>query len=97
MIIFNCEEIILGGDFNLVRDATKDKKGGKLTTHRNSLKVIQNIRDSLDLTDIWRDLNPEGRRYTWRQKKPEIHCQLDFFPVSVSLAGKILKADIFPG
>ena len=36
MIIFSCEEIILGGDFNLVRDATKDKKGGKLTTHRNS-------------------------------------------------------------
>ena len=35
MIIFSCEEIILGGDFNLVRDATKDKKGEKLTTHRN--------------------------------------------------------------
>ena len=52
MIIFSCEEIILVGDFNLVRDATKDKKGGKLTTHRNSLKVIQNIRDNLKLTDI---------------------------------------------
>ena len=52
MIIFSCEEIILGGDFNLVRDATQDKKGGKLTTHRNSLKVIQNIRDNLKLTDI---------------------------------------------
>ena len=51
---------------NLVVDVTKDKKGGKLTTHRNSLEVIQNIRDNLDLTDIWRDLNPEGRRYTWR-------------------------------
>ena len=51
---------------NLVVDVTKDKKGGKLTTHRNSLEAIQNIRDNLDLTDIWRDLNPEGRRYTWR-------------------------------
>ena len=39
---------------NLVVDVTKDKKGGKLTTHRNSLEVIQNIRDNLDLTDIWR-------------------------------------------
>ena len=38
---------------NLVVDVTKDKKGGKLTTHRNSLEVIQNIRDNLDLTDIW--------------------------------------------
>ncbi|KAL9964015.1 hypothetical protein ACROYT_G027586 [Oculina patagonica] len=94
---FKCEEIILGGDFNLVMDVAKDKMGGKLTTHRNSLKVIQNIRDNLDLTDIWRDLNPEERRYTWRQNKPEIHCRLDFFLVSASLAGRVLKADILPG
>ena len=49
---FRCEEILLGGDFNLVRDVTKDKKGGKSTTHRNSLRVIQNIWDNLDLTNI---------------------------------------------
>ena len=78
-------------------DVAKDKKGGKSSTHRNSLKVIQNIRDNLDLTDIWRDLNPEQRRYTWRQNKPEIQCRLDFFLISVSLAGRILKADILPG
>ena len=47
MIMFRCEEIILRGDFNLVMDVTKDKKGGKLTTHRNFLKVVQNIRDNL--------------------------------------------------
>ena len=97
MTMFRCEEIILGGDFNLVMDVKKDKKGGKSTMHRNALKVVQNIRDNLDLTDIWRDLNPDGRRYTWRQNKPEIHCRLDFFLVSVSLAGRILKADILPG
>ena len=96
MLLFKCEEIILGGDFSLVTDVMKDKKGGKSTTHRNSLKVIQNIRDNLDLTDVWWDLNPEGRRYTWRQNKPEIHCRLDFFLVSVSLAGRIFKADILP-
>ena len=34
MIMFRYEKIILGGDFNLVMDVTKDKKGGKLTTHQ---------------------------------------------------------------
>jgi len=29
MIMFWCEEIILGGDFDLVMDVMKDKKGGK--------------------------------------------------------------------
>ena len=94
---FKCQEIILGGDFNLVMDVAKDQNGGKSMTHRNSLKVIQNNQDNLDLTDIWRDLNPEERRYTWRQNKPEIQCRLDFFLISVSLAGRILKADILPG
>ena len=97
MTMFRCEETILGGDFNLVMDVKKDKRGGKSTTHRNALKVIQNIRDNLDLTDIWRDLNPDGRRYAWRQNKPKIQCRLDFFLISVSLAGRILKADILPG
>ena len=69
MIMFRCEEIILGGDFNLVMDVKKNKKGGKSLTHRNSLKVIQNTQDNLDLTDIWWDLNPDGKRYTLRQNK----------------------------
>ena len=94
LLRFKCQQIILGGDFNLVMDVAKDKKGGKSMTHRNSLKVIQNIRDNLDLTDIWRDLNPEERRYTWRQNKPEIQCRLDFFLISVSLAGRILNGSL---
>ena len=33
MIMFRCEEIILGGDFNLVMDVKKDKKGRKSLMH----------------------------------------------------------------
>ena len=33
MTMFRSEEIILGGDFNLVMDVKKDKKGVKSTTH----------------------------------------------------------------
>jgi len=75
MTSFKCEEIIFGQEFNLVLDVLKDKKGGKQTTHQNSLKVVQNFQNNLDLTDIWLDLDPEERRYTWRQNKPEIHCR----------------------
>ena len=67
MIMFRCEEIILGGDFNLIMDVRKDTIGVKLTTLRNSVKVIQNIRDNLDLTVIWRELNPEGRHMKIKQ------------------------------
>ena len=33
----------------------------------------------LDLVDAWRLSNSDGRGYTWRRPKPEIHCQLDYF------------------
>ena len=74
----------------------KDKTGGKATTHRNSRKELKCIQDNLDLMDIWRDLNPEAKRYTWRRNRPELHCRLDFFLVSLSIAEKISNADILP-
>ena len=51
----------------------------------------------LDLLDIWRVFNPDAKRFTWRRKKLEIHCHLDFFLTSASLSPIITKADIFSG
>ncbi|CAH3016117.1 unnamed protein product [Porites evermanni] len=61
----------MGGDFNLVMDVQKDKKGGKVTEHSNSLKEVQNKANSLDLVDGWRILNLDAERFTWRRTKPE--------------------------
>ena len=63
IISLECEEIITGGDFNLVMDAQRNKKGGNATTHRNSLYEVQNIANSLDLIDGWRTLKPDGKRF----------------------------------
>ena len=94
---FKCEEIIMAGDFNLVLNVDEDKKGGLPRTHQNCLKVIKQACEDLDLTDVWRTLNPTVHRYTWRRKKPEIHCRLDFFLISSSLICDTNQADIVPG
>ena len=76
----------------------KDKSGGNPTTHKNSIKEVRYIASLLDLVDIWRVLNPEvGKRFTWRKRKPDVHCRLDFFLTSSSLSTTITKADILPG
>ncbi|CAH3177284.1 unnamed protein product, partial [Porites lobata] len=67
---------------NLVLDVEKDKKGGLARTRKKSLEVINSASESLDLIDAWRVLNPDSSRFTWRQKKPEIHCRLDFFLIN---------------
>ena len=48
----------MGGDFNLVLDVDKDKKGGLARTHKKSLEVINDFSENLDLIDAWRVLNP---------------------------------------
>ena len=34
---FKCDDIIIGGDYNLVLDLEKDKMGGLTKTHQNSV------------------------------------------------------------
>ena len=58
---FKCDEVIIGGDYNLVLDVEKDKKGGLAKTHKKSLEVINSYCKDLDLIDVWRTQNPEQR------------------------------------
>ena len=72
--------MICGGDWNLVLDE-KDKKGGSTKlSHTKNREKLKSFIDRNNLTDVWRTLNPEIERYTWRQKTPNIQCRLDFFP-----------------
>ena len=59
---FGCEEIILGGDFNLVLDVKEDNKGGLPRTYQNALKIINQNCEELNLIDIWRTLNADKHR-----------------------------------
>ena len=87
----------MGGDFNLVLEVDKDKKGGLAKTHKKSPEVIADFVENLELIDAWRVLNPEISRFTWRQKKPEVHCRLDFFFVNQTTFCNTVSADIVPG
>ena len=60
LISFDCGEIVLGGDYNLVLELEKDRIGGNPTTHKKSLKEVLYIPNLLDLLDIWRIFNPDA-------------------------------------
>ena len=38
--LLRCDEVIIGGDYNLVLDVEKDEKGGLAKTHKKPLEVI---------------------------------------------------------
>jgi len=91
------DKIIVGGDYNCVLNANLDKKGGNVKVKESVVKKINEIIDTFELVDIWRRLNPEVRRYTWRQNNPLIQCRLDYFLISDALIENVDKVDIFPG
>ena len=93
-----CENVIIGGDWNLVLDFSLDYHNYK---HCNNIKAheqVEHMKENLDLLDIWREINPEVRRYTWRRNRPHLQqSRLDFFLLSDLLSGYITDADIKPG
>ena len=91
LLDFNCEEIIMGGDFNVVLDIEKDKKGGIKRTHAKALETINVFCENLDLVDAWRILNPDLSRFTWRRRKPEIHCRLHFLVNQSAFCNTVLN------
>ena len=88
--------IILGGDFNIVRDMYIDKKGGTVNCKKLSNDKLDILMESLGLNDSWRIKNPNSARYTWRQKTPFIQCRLDYFLISSHIYDNIDEIEILP-
>ena len=39
--------------------------------HQNVLKVVQNAMENLELYNVWRIFNSNGKRFIWRQRQPD--------------------------
>ena len=69
----NSEEadyVIICGDFNLVIDPQKDCQNYLHLNNPKARSVVVNTVNDLDLIDIYRSLNPNTKRYTWKRKNP---------------------------
>jgi len=92
---FNNENIVLGGDMNLVFDITMDKKGGKATTHFKCRECLQDYMKENNLIDVWRRDHPKIKAFTWKSyKKPFIYCRLDHILASQNMSKHIIKSKI---
>ena len=91
--------VITGGDMNVILDHTIDRKGGNVKGSKQydkELKAVNNMLFEHELSDIWRVMNPNTKRYTWRRKDPQIHSRLDMWWISEALQDSCEKVDIIP-
>jgi len=94
----NYENLIWGGDHNVVLNLDLDKKGGLYRTHENCKNIINAWKDENEVDDVWRVQHPTTLRYTWRSRKtPIIQTRLDFFLTSRNITTRINCSDILNG
>ena len=92
---FGNENMILGGDWNVVLDRNLDSRNYASTTNRpRSRTAILNMMSKLDLIDIFRTLYPSSRKYTWRKFNSIKQGRLDFFLISNNLLSEINGSNI---
>jgi exonuclease III len=90
--------IIIGGDLNDVFNPRLDRylsKPNALTTEY--IKAWKTVCEEYNLADFWRVLNPETRRYTWRQGSSATRLKqsrIDYWIVSLHLMYNLDKVDI---
>ena len=83
---FAQENIIIAGDFNCALSENGKKGGNPVWKNSIVIKEVQHLANLYNLTDIWRDRNPNDNLFTWRNKSLKIQCRLDFFLISKELS-----------
>jgi len=89
---YETDNVIWGGDHNLVLNVDLDKCGGNPTTHWECRKSLLDFMEAHDMIDIWRRQNQKSKTYTWHSnpretkrakrlglKREIIQSRIDFF------------------
>lgn len=92
----NCKGFgVIGGDFNVTL-GLKDKSNQAKASNPNSSKVLRGLTKECGLIDVWRELNPETRDYTFYSHVHNSYSRLDYFFVPSSHLYMISKCYIHP-
>ena len=76
---FSTDNILIGGDLNVVLNPDLDKVGGDKTLS-HAAEALHSLMDKFGFTDIHRHFHPYTKLFTWRCWKPvPIFTRLDYF------------------
>ena len=87
----NTSRVIIAGDWNLTLIDKQRGQPWKATTYRNA---VFDLMDELNLTDIYRQLHPRTKSFTYESKTLKLKSRTDFFLVTRLISFDVLKAEI---
>ena len=92
------KRITFAGDFNIFFSSKIETRGDKPILKRKSIIKLVHIKESLDICDIWRIINPKRQNFTFRQNHSSgfIERRLDYIFVSNCLQEFANYTDVLP-
>ena len=87
---------VFAGDWNIALNPTMDTLNYNNNNNPRARTELINKISELDLIDIFRDLHPLKKKFSWKQWGSNKFSRLDFFLISNSLLPFIHKVDIMP-
>ena len=93
---FSKDNILVGGDLNVVLNPDLYKVGGDKILSP-AAEALHSLMDEFDFTDIHRHFHPCTKVFTWRCWKPvPVFTRLDYFLTSLNLTELATKSKILP-
>lgn len=93
-VTYSTDEVIIGGDFNLVPDNSVDRLPSR--GHLHTLDdIFNNLASNTNLVDCWRLKNSGVRQYTWFNGANNGQCsRLDYWLIPFNWMDNISKCEI---
>lgn len=82
---------VIGGDFNCVLNPSYDRSSGIGNAHQQTQRVIEKYMSDLNLTEIWRYLNPNKKEFSCFSSTYKTFSRIDYFLISNNLISKVGK------
>ena len=88
---------VLCGDLNLVLDSNMDSKNYVNLNNQKAREVLLDTMHQYHMSDIFRQMYPNTKRYTWRRKNPMKQARLDYVIGSNCILDLVHSCKILPG
>ena len=70
--------MICGGDFNLTLNKNLDTTSTKINKRNRMSRYVNNVLAELGMIDVWRDMHPLERDYTFYSAPHAVHTRIDY-------------------
>ena len=91
---WNPHHTIFAGDWNIILDRNLDTMNYQALGNPRARNVLIDKMNEMNLIDIFREIHPNMRKFTWKQWGSQKYGRLDYFLISNSLIPFVKSASI---